>query len=244
MPRPSLALATLLAWMAPSAAQAALVNDYSPTDDVWNTPVAAGHLLLDLRTDYTLATTPTALLLPVGSIVYGVVPNVEAGVWGAYGFTNPGLAGMTAAPQIVNPYVKWQFATLGKTALGVVGGYQIPTIAGTDHDVALEGVASTQFTNAFLLDVGLGAGDDLGGSGGILGHVNVCGYYTIPSGQTLLAEAYGVVSTAVPASYGQHVGVDFPVTSSLTTDVGISGAEVAGTGFAGLTPQLGATYTF
>lgn len=225
-------------------AHAALVNDYSAVDDVWNAPIAAGHFLVDVRTDYTLATSPTMLLLPVASLVYGVAPGWEVGVWGAYGLSAPGTAGMAAAPQILDPYVKAQLPwTLPKTTFGLVAGAQVPTAAGLDHDVALEGVASIQATDALLVDLGLGAGENLGPSGGTLGHANACGYYTLASGQTLFGEVYGNFSTVAPPTFAEQLGVQFPVTRQLSADVSATVAET-GAGLAGVTPQLGATYAF
>src|SRR5690349_12197508 len=45
------AVLAALSWS--GTAQAALVNDYSQSDDVWNTPVPPGHFLIDTRILYS-----------------------------------------------------------------------------------------------------------------------------------------------------------------------------------------------
>jgi hypothetical protein len=66
----------------PLKAEAALINDYSQTDDIWNSPIAPGRILIDARTSNT-NTNPDSLSPPIA-----LAPHLE--VWGAYGFTGIG----------------------------------------------------------------------------------------------------------------------------------------------------------
>jgi hypothetical protein len=218
-------------------AQAALVNDYSMTDDVWNTPVAHGHALVDLRTAYTLGP-PGLLNLPVFSLAYGLAPNAEVGVWSAYTFSGIG----SGALALLNPYVKYQLPfTVGKTTFGLVAGAQLPTRSGMEHDVALEGVAVVPLTDVLTVDLNLGAGRNLV-DGGSLGHLNATAYYTLPIGPSLVAAAFANLDSAAPTVYGQQLGIFFPLAFSLSVDATVFLNETASN--TNVTPMIGVTKTF
>lgn len=223
-------------------AHAALVNDYSMTDDVWNAPIAPGHFLVDARGAYS-SSTPSVLSLPTASVVYGLAPNAEIGLWGASTFSGLGTSESTAASPLLNPYLKVQLPWIaGSTTFGLVAGVQVPTQAGQEHNVALEGVASTQVSSTVILDLGLGIGQQFVASG-TLGHANAALYYSLPWGPTLLSEVYADSLTNAPPNYGEHVGLLFPVEPYLTTDLSVAAIESAA-GFGGWVPQLGVTWIY
>lgn len=223
-------------------AHAALVNDYSSTDDVWNAPIPTGHFLLDVRTSYGIAK-PSQLMLPAAALAYGLAPNVELGAWGAYNFTDLGGAASTQAPAVLSPYLKVQLPwTLGATTFGVVAGAQIPTQSGMERNVAVEGVAAIPLSSTTSLDLNLGVGQAFV-TPALLTHVDAALYHTLPSGQTLLAEAYAYVPSVGDASFGQHVGVIAPIAAGLTADLSVAFNETP-TGLGAIVPQLGATWTW
>ena len=241
----SLFVASSLVAVAALPAQAALVNTYGPVDDVWAAPISTGHFLFDARGMYLLPPTPSAanpsqLMLPTASLVYGVAPNTEIGLWGQYLFNGLGTSYASQGLNLLNPYLKYQLPmSLGATTFGLVAGAQIPTQAGMAHNVAMEGVASIPFTHAVSLDLGLGVGRDMVLSA-TLEHANAALYATLPSGQTLLAETYAYFSDSASTVYGQHVGLLLPVTSNVTTDISLAIGE-SSAGFSGYMPQLGVT---
>lgn len=236
---PVLALATLLLAAAP--AEAALVNDYSMTDDVWNPPVAAGHLLVDLRTAYNLPS-PGMLSLPVLSLVAGVAPGTELGLWSAYTISGLGSGAVSSAPALLNPYLKVQLpVTLGPIKFGLVAGVQVPTQPGMEHDAALEGVAIVPVSDALSLDLNLGAGRNFV-DGGNLAHLNATASYTLPSGPSLTVAAFGNFDSAAQPNYGQQLGVLFPLASGFSTDACLYVEE--GASGTSLAPMLGTTKTF
>lgn len=224
-------------WALP--ARAALVNDYSFTDDVWNAPLAPGHWLGDLRAGYT-ATQAPSLAAPIATLAVGLAPGLEAGVWGAYGWTGFGSV-VTGAPGLLNPYLKLQLpVTAGRVGFGLVAGAQLPTRPGLAHDLALEGVAFVPVNAALTLDLGLGLGRDLASQAN-LGHLNATAYWTLACGPTLVAALFALLDAGTP-TYGQQLGVYFPCGGRLTTDLSLTANETGGA--AAVTPMLGATVAF
>lgn len=233
------AVLAALAW--PGAAQAALVNDYSQSDDVWNTPVAPGHVVIDTRSLYS-TTTPNFLQAPTFSLVFGVTPGLEIGMWSAYTFTGIGQPGGTSGFAVLNPYAKYQFpAADGATAFGLVFGAQIPTQGGQEHDVAIEGVAAIPLSASWSVDLNAGIGRTFV-TPATLGHLATAFYYSFPGKQTLLLEANVILSTAATPFFGQHVGLLVPLSGSASMDVGVAVNEASGIR-AFVTPQLGLTLT-
>lgn len=242
-PRLGAALVAAGLWASAGAAQAALVNTYSQTDDVWSTPLAPGHALLDVRTSYS-TTRPNALSLPIASLAYGLPNDAEIGLWGAYTFTGVGTGEMTSAPAVLNPYFKAQLPwKLGATALGLVLGAQVPTQSGMDSNVAAEGVAVIPLTSALTLDLNLGLGRSLLTSAA-LGHGGASFYYALPGGQSLVAEACTYLSSAADPSFSQNVGLTVPLASGLTGDVGVAVSESSAGAVVAVSPHAGMTLTW
>lgn len=229
--------------MAPQAiARAALINDYSQTDDVWNAPIPAGHALIDARLSYT-SSTQSPLVQPVASWVFGVLPGLETGLWSGYTITDPANS-RAAGSSLLNPYLKYQLPwQLGHTLFGLVGGVQVPVFGNPEHDVALEGVASTPLSSTWTLDLGGGVGRQFV-SPATLGHLNANLSFALPTGQSVFIETYALLSAIEAPVISQHVGVLFPLTKTWTADAGLSLNESAASGLGGISPQMGSTLLF
>lgn len=227
-------LSALLLGLFPASAQAALVSSYGLTDDVWATPLAPGKALIDTRAAYVTGN-PAQWTLPSLSLVYGVAPGLEVGVWGANG-----IADRTSTLSVVNPYLKvqlpWKLHSLG---FGLVGGVQLPTQANQEHNVALDAVTFFPVNDALSIDLGVGVGQNLLNPTTV-GHTNLACYYLLPSGQTLLLEGCSY-HDANSTSYGEHVGVIIPLQSGWTSDLSVGFSQgTANT----ITPQLGVSALF
>lgn len=221
-------------------AHAALINDYSMSDDVWNTPISAGHFLIDTRTTY-LTGTPGILDLPILSLVAGVAAGTEVGIWSAYTWSGFETGPFVGAPALLDPYVKtqlpWQFGPLG---FGLVGGAQVPTQPGMEHDVAVEGVGLVTLPGNWSMDVDLGIGRTFV-TPATLAHLLFAGYDSLPLGQTLLVETSVTTSTAAPPLFYVHAGMLFPLSGSSSSDASLGMVETAGS--LAVMPQFGWTIT-
>ncbi|MNX79604.1 hypothetical protein D3C86_1112400 [compost metagenome] len=223
-------------------AQAALVNTYSATDDAWSAPIPSGHFLLDVRAAYAMAK-PSQLALPVATLAYGLAPDVEVGAWGAYTFTDLGGTGETQGPVALAPYLKFRLPwTLGATGFGVVAGAQLPTQAGMERTIAVEGVAAIPLSRRTSLDLGLGVGRAFL-TPTLLTHANAALYHSLPGGWTLLAEAFAYAPSVGVAGFGQRVGGVAPLAPGVLLDLSMAVNE-GPAGLSGIVPQLGATWAW
>lgn len=222
-------------------AQAALVSSYAMTDDVWATPIAAGHLLLDARTAYTIAS-PNALTLPSLSLVYGLTSDVEVGIWGANNINGIGSSSPSNALSVVNPYVKWQLPwKVGAFGFGLTGGIQIPT-GNIERNMAVEATTFFPITDALSADFSLGMGRNLLNPAN-LGHANLALYYALPGGHSVMAEGCTYLTENAAPTYGQHFGYALPVVKNTTLDLSLAINE-SGSQVTGIIPQLGFTSLF
>lgn len=241
--RLTIPLLALAVWLMAGPARAALVNDYSQTDDVWNQPIAAGHVLIDARSSFAAinwAGGPFAA--PAASFAYGLTPRLETGLWSS--LVPSALSGGLGFGAI-EPYLKYLLPLrVGIVSFGLVGGAQIPTglsagVGAADFNAALEGVAICAFTQSWTLDVGLGAGHSFA-TGAALGHANAALTYAFPHGPQLFGELYTMTSSIAPAVYSEHIGGLWPLGANWTIDLGIAANETAQS-FASLTPMVGTT---
>lgn len=222
-------------------AQAALVSSYAMTDDVWATPIAAGHLLLDARTAFTVAN-PNALTLPSLSLVYGLTSDIEVGVWGANNITGMGSSNSSSALSVVNPYVKWQLPwKAGALGFGLTGGIQVPT-GNIERNMAVEATTFFPITEALSADFSLGLGRNLLNPAN-LGHVNLALYYALPGGHSVMAEGCTYITENALPTYGQHFGYALPMMKNTTMDLSVAINE-SGSQVTGVIPQLGFTSLF
>lgn len=235
-------VAVAAALVAACPAQAALVNTYSSTDDVWNTPLGPGRSLLDARLSHSL-TLPNQSILSA-TLAYGLGAGSEVGVWGGYSITGLGSVQQTGAPSILNPYFKVQAPwTPGGTSLGLVAGVQVPTQPDLDPNVALTGVAIIPLSEAMSMDLNLAVGHALVSSAN-LGHIGAAFYYTHPNSMGLILEAFASMSSASDPTLGQHVALTFPLRPGVSGDVGVAVYESAAGAVTSVTPHAGTTFTW
>lgn len=229
----TLLFAGALALVCPAPAYAALVNDYSATDDVWNTPVATNHSLLDARNSFS----PGSPFSPTASYAFGVAPDTELGFWSAWGASSAGLSFGA-----LEPYVKYKLPLVaGPVGFGLVAGALVPTGFATDFTAGLEGVTIVTMSPNTTLDVGVGLGRGFN-TNSALGHGNLALYHTLSGGQVLAGELYTNLSSVAVPAFGEHLVLQWPLLGYLAGDVGVAFNETT-QGFAGVAPQLGLTWT-